>query len=426
MEDLLTQNLTHVTNATDRVTEHVHRRRWTKQLGTWTLLLLILATFCATFLMIRVVPKRQRGRAANYSWKSGASYKYSSTTERTYWKESQKDLSTFATTTRDASSPSYATCQYYSDDTTECSESNADHDHDCYREMTERDRMVAAEQKYVAQLMLEKKRQRIAARIKEAEAQERREEDMESDTDEEEEEEGLGEERVDDQGRDEDGEGRIEAERDLMGDSHTEQYMDEYCRVETEPAQLELEKEERDEIQSQQEFIDAAQARRSLVGENNVEITSPEATQQPMEDLLGQKDDESGIHHVEEELPAHNVHENDLQQRRKLNTHELKRLLRVAAARGDVSAVLEIRDVCIEQNIINSVDDNGWTALHEAVRSGNTEVVDILFKAGADVNRRTNFGQGGSPLWWAIDIHGEGHSVVSVLRRNGAIVLIPE
>jgi prolyl 4-hydroxylase len=50
---------------------------------------------------------------------------------------------------------------------------------------------------------------------------------------------------------------------------------------------------------------------------------------------------------------------------------------------------------------LHAADSNGWKPLHEAARSGRTNIIEYLVEEGAEVNDRTNEGKGGSPLWWA-------------------------
>lgn len=71
--------------------------------------------------------------------------------------------------------------------------------------------------------------------------------------------------------------------------------------------------------------------------------------------------------------------------------------------------------------VINASDNNGWQPLHEAVRSGDTEIVKFLLENGADPNSRTEKkGNGASALHWAREYHDEDHPVVVLLKNNGA------
>lgn len=77
--------------------------------------------------------------------------------------------------------------------------------------------------------------------------------------------------------------------------------------------------------------------------------------------------------------------------------------------------------VKVVPDIINASDKNGWQPLHEAVRSGDTEIVKFLLENGADPNSRTEKnGNGASALHWALEYHDEDHPVVVLLKSNGA------
>jgi hypothetical protein len=99
--------------------------------------------------------------------------------------------------------------------------------------------------------------------------------------------------------------------------------------------------------------------------------------------------------------------------------------LHMFAARGDVAAVeKEISRLQGLENgdgggaSIDSADANNWHPLHEAARGGHLEVVKKLVDAGADLGATTF--QGGTPLWWARETHGEANEVVEFLRNIGA------
>jgi prolyl 4-hydroxylase len=90
--------------------------------------------------------------------------------------------------------------------------------------------------------------------------------------------------------------------------------------------------------------------------------------------------------------------------------------LHIAAAEGDLD---EVRNILNSGKIdVNSVDENGWQPLHEAVHSGHLGIVQLLVKHGADVKHRTH--GGGTALWWAKGSLDEGHPVVTFLESIGA------
>jgi prolyl 4-hydroxylase len=71
----------------------------------------------------------------------------------------------------------------------------------------------------------------------------------------------------------------------------------------------------------------------------------------------------------------------------------------MVAASGDLE---ELKNIAAEDpESLQAGDSNGWKPIHEAARSGRTNVIEYLVEEGADVNERTNDGKGGSPLWWA-------------------------
>ena len=78
------------------------------------------------------------------------------------------------------------------------------------------------------------------------------------------------------------------------------------------------------------------------------------------------------------------------------------------------------------EEVVNAVDANGWTPLHEGVRAGNAEIVQYLVDKGSDVNARTENGVGGSALWWAIKSHNQDHEIVKLLEGLGAKNTPPE
>jgi len=89
---------------------------------------------------------------------------------------------------------------------------------------------------------------------------------------------------------------------------------------------------------------------------------------------------------------------------------------------GDVEA---LRDLAKEDpDLLHEPDDNGWHPLHEAVRTGNVEIVKVLLDHGADVNQETYSQQ--NPLWVALQSHGPDHEMTKFLLEMGAIDAGPD
>ena len=91
--------------------------------------------------------------------------------------------------------------------------------------------------------------------------------------------------------------------------------------------------------------------------------------------------------------------------------------LRYAASRGDTQVLRQLLDETSRHHL-HQRDQNHWQLLHEAVRSGNTEAVQLLVDLGADVNAKV--ANGGTPLWLAKKLLSERHPVVSYLIGIGA------
>ena len=73
---------------------------------------------------------------------------------------------------------------------------------------------------------------------------------------------------------------------------------------------------------------------------------------------------------------------------------------------------------------LTKADQNGWQPIHEAARAGNVEVLEYLVEeGGADVNVRTHFGRGGSPLYWARVSLDEDHEMIHKLKSYGAVYI---
>ena len=76
------------------------------------------------------------------------------------------------------------------------------------------------------------------------------------------------------------------------------------------------------------------------------------------------------------------------------------------AREGDLAGLQEAANAGFS-NIVNVPDANGWTPLHEAIRAGNTEIIEYLVRdVGLDLTAETN--QGRNALSLAQYFHGEG------------------
>lgn len=72
-------------------------------------------------------------------------------------------------------------------------------------------------------------------------------------------------------------------------------------------------------------------------------------------------------------------------------------------------------------------DANGWTALAEAIRTGNVKTVRLLLERGSAPNAKIGpNGEAGSMLWLAIEEWGENHEVVPLLQHWNATVVEPD
>mmetsp|Transcript_22427 Transcript_22427/g.28300 ORF Transcript_22427/g.28300 Transcript_22427/m.28300 type:complete len:455 (-) Transcript_22427:139-1503(-) len=74
--------------------------------------------------------------------------------------------------------------------------------------------------------------------------------------------------------------------------------------------------------------------------------------------------------------------------------------------------------------LVHAKDENGWTPMHEAARTGSVDAVKLLVENGADVNALTEYGQ--SPLHLAKSEHGDDHPLVDFFTDIGALMEGPE
>ena len=98
----------------------------------------------------------------------------------------------------------------------------------------------------------------------------------------------------------------------------------------------------------------------------------------------------------------------------------------IAAARNDMVHLREVART--DRKSLDTPDVNGWYPLHEAARGGGTDAVRFLVEeiGVADINARTNDGQGGTALWWAEHTGlPADHEIIIILKRNGAVSIAP-
>lgn len=96
----------------------------------------------------------------------------------------------------------------------------------------------------------------------------------------------------------------------------------------------------------------------------------------------------------------------------------------LAAGQGDTDLLLDIAEDSADD--LHATDANGWKPIHEAARGGHREAIELLLEHGADINDRTNFGEGHTPLRLVVSEHGADHPLVSFLRGLGALDVGPE
>jgi prolyl 4-hydroxylase len=105
-----------------------------------------------------------------------------------------------------------------------------------------------------------------------------------------------------------------------------------------------------------------------------------------------------------------------------LGGYQEDRSAREAVIRGDVDKMRELGES--GHDSLHKPDSNGWHPLHEAVRDGNIEMVQILLDYGADVNQETKYEQ--NPLSISLSYHGLGHEMTEFLLDMGALDAGPD
>jgi prolyl 4-hydroxylase len=96
--------------------------------------------------------------------------------------------------------------------------------------------------------------------------------------------------------------------------------------------------------------------------------------------------------------------------------------LQKAAINGEID-ILEIAGKSYPESL-HEPDEHGWLPLHEAVRFGHVDAVQVILKYGGNINHETYAGM--SPLNIALRFLGEDHEMTKFLEDNGAVDLYPE
>ena len=92
-----------------------------------------------------------------------------------------------------------------------------------------------------------------------------------------------------------------------------------------------------------------------------------------------------------------------------------------AAKKGDYNTVQKLVDRSITPvnlNSLNIKNENGKTALHEAVQKGDKKTIEFLVRLGADVNTKSTSGE--TPLHLAVSY--DYKNIVEFLLKHGARV----
>ena len=95
-----------------------------------------------------------------------------------------------------------------------------------------------------------------------------------------------------------------------------------------------------------------------------------------------------------------------------------------AAAKNNINKLSKLARS--DQSLLFTPDENGWEPIHEAARGGHKEVLEFLIDNGADIDARTHWGEGTSPLNIALQVHSDDHPVSEFLQGLGALDLGPE
>jgi len=96
--------------------------------------------------------------------------------------------------------------------------------------------------------------------------------------------------------------------------------------------------------------------------------------------------------------------------------------LRSAAYHGDINRLEQILEA--QPELQHESDENGWLAIHEAVRNAQVDALITLVDTGsnlqAQIGPKNHDGEGATPLEIALELHGEKHQITALLRRFSA------
>ena len=76
--------------------------------------------------------------------------------------------------------------------------------------------------------------------------------------------------------------------------------------------------------------------------------------------------------------------------------------------------------IAFSSEVIHIQDENGWLLQHECARAGLMEELVILHEHGADLRKRTAFGQGSTALELAINFLYNDHPLIGYLHKHSA------
>lgn len=121
-----------------------------------------------------------------------------------------------------------------------------------------------------------------------------------------------------------------------------------------------------------------------------------------------------------ENMPYRSLSDHSPEELERYNLHDFH----LAAAKGDDIQVAQY--IAVRPDLLEEGDENGFRAIHEAVRHGRKVSTQLLINAGADINARTgSYNNGWSPLGLAMHFFDEEHPVARLLQSRNAEVHLP-